>query len=693
MAARALAVGAPVVVLAIVLITCAAAGAPPPGSAEVQETLQVLDVPYVPQSGALCGGAALAMVLRFWGESGVLAEDFAALVEPSQRGIRTGTLINAVAARGWIPLTLPGTQTGITDELARGRPVIALLQVGSDAYHYVVVVGWANGRVLVHDPKVGPFRALSTAEFLAAWAGGGSWSLLVLPPASTGLGETADLGPTVPGPLNSRAPCDTLVERGLHLAAEGEVEGAERAFRAAESLCPASAVPLRERAGLRFDAGDWAGASQLSERALNLDPFDAHARRLLAGSRFLAGDVAGALRAWNHLSAPKADLTHIDGLARIRYAVVARQLDLPPGRLITPGAFRRARRRLDEVPALTDFRLDLRPLPAGVAQVNVTVLERPLVAASRWDLVRAGSRALIKREVSIDVASPTGNGELWTAAWRWRHNRPRVAMTLAVPAAAGHPGLWRVEGFWERQTYVARAPEGAAVSADGELSREERRRTALSFADWFGSDLRLELGAALDRWADRGDHLALSGAVETRWARDRLAFTVAAGRWVRLGDGAPFSTVDALLSWRSGGPAAGAPWLGSVGLSHATADAPLALWSGAGTGYGRAPLLRAHPLLDGGVVRGKVFGRTLAYSSFETEITRWRRGPLELGWAVFVDGARAWGTGRADQVGWQVDGGTGLRVRCPGLKGRFRLDFAHGFSDGNEAVSVGWLVP
>jgi len=692
MARRVLAVGTRVVVIAMVLVTCAIAFSPPPGS-DFQEKLSLLDVPYVPQSGALCGGAALAMVLRYWGESAVLAEDFASLLDPGQRGIRTGTLINAVAARGWLPLVLPGTPAGVTDELARGRPVIALLQVGSDAYHYVVVVAWANGRVLVHDPNVGPFRTLPAAEFLTAWAGGGSWALLVLPPKTTDRRENPNPGPPVPGPSHSRSPCDTLIERGLNLAAEGDVEGAERAFLAAESLCPASAVPVRERAGLRFRAGDWDGASRLSELALDLDPADAHAWRLLAGSRFLVGDMDGALDAWNRLSGPRADLARVDGLVRIRYAVVARQLDLPPGRLITPGSFRRAGRRLAEVPALTDFRLDLRPLPDGIAQVEVTVLERPLVAAGYWDLVRAGGGALSGLEVSVDVASPTGYGELWTATLRWWENRPRVALELAVPAVGGRPGLWRVEGFWERQTYVAQASDFAAAAAGAPLTREERRRTALSFADWLGPDLRLEVGTALDRWADRGDYLALAGAVETRWARDRLALTVGASRWVSLGDGPPFSTVDAILNWRSGGPGAGVPLLGCVGLSSATANAPLALWSGAGTGYGREPLLRAHPLLDGGIISGRVFGRTLAYSSLETEIRRWRRGPLELGWVVFVDAAKPWNTGRAGQVAWQADGGTGLRIRCLGLKGRFRLDFAHGFSDGNEAVSLAWLVP
>ncbi len=690
MAGRAFAVGTRAVLLALVLAASAVAGAPPPGSA-VQNKVRLLDVPYVPQSGALCGGAALAMVLRYWGERGVLAEDFAALVEPDQRGIRTGTLADAVTARGWVALALPGTPTGVRDELARDRPVIVLLRVGRDAFHYVVVVAWANGWVLVHDPNVGPFRALPAAEFLTAWADAGSWALLVLPPPATGRTDAEAPGPTAPGPPAAPASCDTLVERGIRLAAAGDTDGAEREFLAAGSLCPASAVPLRERAGLRFRAGDWAGASRLSRRALDLDPGDTHARRLLAGSLFLAGDVTGALDAWNHLSEPQADLARIDGLVHVRYAVVARQLDLPPGRLVTSGGFRRARRRLAEVPAVAGFRLELRPLPGGIAQVEVTVLERPLMGTGPWDIARAGARALVGREVAVDVASPTGNGELWSAAWRWWPNRPRVALALAVPAAGGRPGLWRVDGFWERQTYAARAPGGAA--AVGELSREERRRTALSFADWFGPDLRLEAGAALDRWADRGDHLALAGEVRTRWAADRLAVTVAASHWVSLGARAPFSTADATVTWRSGGPAAGTPWLGCVGLSGATADAPLALWSGAGTGYARGPLLRAHPLLDGGVIRGLVFGRRLAHGSLETEIARRQWGLLQLGWAVFVDAAKAWDTGRPGRVPWQVDGGTGLRIRCLGLEGRFRLDLAHGFSDGHEAISIGWQIP
>ncbi len=46
------------------------------------DTLHLLDVPYLPQSEALCGGAAVAMVMRYWGAANVYAETFAGLVDP-----------------------------------------------------------------------------------------------------------------------------------------------------------------------------------------------------------------------------------------------------------------------------------------------------------------------------------------------------------------------------------------------------------------------------------------------------------------------------------------------------------------------------------------------------------------------------------------------------------------------------------
>lgn len=683
-----------VCVAAAALFGSAPAAAEVPAVATgVREPVRLLDVPYVPQSGALCGGAALAMVLRYWGATGVLAEDFAKLVEPDRDGIRTGVLVDAVETYGWTALPLSGTAAEVAVQLAQGRPVIALIRAGADAYHYVVIVAWTEGLVVLHDPNVGPFRTMPEGEFAAAWSGSERWALLVLPPPATE--ELGAQGAATADPAATAAPdsCRAMVEAGISLARQGHTEEAERAFLAAQSSCPADAAPLRERSGLRFRAGDWTGAVRLAESALALAPSDVPARRLLAGSRFLAGDVDGALLAWNHLSEPLTDLTRIDGLMRTRYSVVAVQVDLPPGRLLTPHAFRRAHRRLADLPTLSEFRLSLRPLPDGHAQVDLALLERPLVFGGPWDIGRAGVKALTDREITLEVASPTGNGELWSAGWRWWRDRPRVSVGLAVPAAGGRPGIWRLAGFWERQTYATAALPVTDGAAPGEVIREERRRTALSFSDWLGPDIRLQVGAAMDEWADRGASLSLDGAVETRWARDRLSLEGWVARWVSLKGGAAFGAGGLSCRMSSSGLESRDACLGELGISSATAEAPLALWSGAGTGSGRAALLRAHPLLSGGVLQGRVFGRTLVHGTIEKQAWPWRVGPLRMGWAVFVDAAKPLEAGRAERVRWQADGGAGLRLRGPGIKGRIRIDAAGGFVDGDTAVSIGWQVP
>lgn len=686
------AVGVCVAAAALAWSASAAAGTPS-DERSGSEKVQLLDIPYVPQSKSLCGGAALAMVLRYWEKSGVLADDFAALMEPGQAGIRTGALVEAAEAYGWTALPWAGTPAEVGSHLAQGRPVIALIRAASDSYHYVVLVAWANGWVILHDPNVGPFRAMLEGEFSTAWSASGRWALLILPPR--GAKEQVAADRAAGDPRSSAAPdgCAAMVEAGILLARQGDTAGAELQFLAAQSLYPASAAPLRERAGLQFRAEDWAGASRLAERALVLDPSDAHTWRLLAGSRFLAGDVEGALGAWNRVSEPRTDLTRIDGLARIRFSAVAGQLNLPPGRLLTPQAFRQACRRLAELPAQSEFRLSLRPGPDGNAQVNVMLLERPPVFDGPWDVGRAGIKALTEREIALAVASPTGNGELCSAGWRWWPDRPRISLALAVPAAGGRPGIWRVEGFWERQAYAARALSDSRGATRAGVSREERRRTALSFSDWLGPDVRLEIGTSLDKWIDRGPHLSLEGGVETRWARDRLALGAQAARWVSLTSGAPFGAGGLSLRWCSSGLGSCEGWQGRLGMSSTTSDAPLALWSGAGTGYGRAPLLRAHPLLDGGVVRGRVFGRTLVYGTIERQAWPWKLGPLQLGWALFVDGAKPWDTGQSSRIPWQVDGGAGLRLRGLGMRGQLRIDAARGFEDGSSAVSIGWQLP
>ena len=690
------------VTTAAMLVAAMLLGAPggeaasPPAELEVHA---ILDVPYVSQTPELCGGAAVAMVLRYWGERDVFAEDFASLVGPDQGGILTGTLISAVFDRGWQALVLPAAedsfQARIQSEIDRGRPLIALIEVAPDTYHYVVLVGSTDQVVVVHDPARAPFRVLSWTEFDRAWSGAGRWSMLVLPPSgfSPGLASSVTPAESVAARPPAASSCDALVARSVDLALAGDAEAAETGLVAAVRLCPREAAPWRELAGMRFSQSRWSEAADLALTAVRVAPDDAYTWQLVATSRHLSGDAMGALDAWNRTGEPRIDAIDVRGTVRTRQPVVARAAGLQPRQVLTPEAYGRALRRLRDLPAASSAQLRYEPLDGGRARVDVFIDERPTAPRGWLALASLGARALVLDELTVDVAGGLGAGERETVSWRWSAGRPRVALGLTLPSPQGLPGVLSLEGAWERQSYQSRTPGGAG------LTREERRRLAVHLADWSSSWLRWRAGAALDRWRagdDLGEsrvqthnYLAGEGAVEARLASDRLALAASGGWWVPLAAGDGFETLDLLAAWRSTADATRPSWSAVTELGLAARVAPLALWQGAGTGQGRGGLLRAHSLLHGDVLDGPVFGRRVWRGSLESErpLGRLLTGGVSV--AGFVDAARAWH--RSSGLGpsrLYVDAGGGVRVR--GAGGVVRLDVAHGLRGGGTMFSAGW---
>src|SRR5687768_4222604 len=193
----------PILVAAAIVLSPAPALAADAPSQKTAHAL--LDVPYVTQTPELCGGAAIAMVLRYWGERQVFPEDFASLVIPSERGIPTGSLVTAVRDRNWLATVMSAdpddARSRIQAAIDRGQPLIALIEVSPRTFHYVVIAGATEKEIVVHDPARSPFRVLPWADFDRAWAAAGRWMMLVLPPASgrTDATPTRTGEPTVAG--------------------------------------------------------------------------------------------------------------------------------------------------------------------------------------------------------------------------------------------------------------------------------------------------------------------------------------------------------------------------------------------------------------------------------------------------------------------------------------------------------------
>lgn len=682
-----------------------------------QASSPILDVPFVPQRPELCGGAAVSMVVRYWGGAGIISEDFAHLVTDDARGIRAGDLRQAVEELGWRAVSFRGDPQELRRQLARGRPVLVLLRVGPDRYHYVVVVGSLEGRVVLHDPALGAYRTPTAERMLEAWEAAGRWAMLVLPegrderpslrersatsgssalvPATGGhLPEGADRSDAAPASVPSApAPCEALVARGVAHARADRLEEAEGALEAAVSVCP-GAKPLRELAGLRLRAGDPASATSLAEQALAADPSDVHAVRTLAAARYLDGDEQGALEAWNRLGGPRIDLVRVEGARRFPQIVARRHLGLEAGRPLRSADLGTARRRLSELPAAAASRIALVPRSDGSAEVVAFVQERPANPLTAGALLATGIRGVVERELWWRAAGLVRGGELWTVGVRMDERRPRVWFGLEAPASLPPPGaVWRVGGFWEEQSY--RDPAVTAADQEQDLLKEERVRGDLEVSRWETAAVRWRVGVAADRWSGRAAHPAAVSAGEVRLAGDRLALGVAAEGWAGTGEASAFGRAQAVAEWRSRMRRTGLTWYGRLGAVGVSAEAPRAVWPGAGEGRARPMYLRAHPLLQDGAVTGPAFGRHLLHGGLEA--VAWVDGlavPAVVGAAAFLDLAAAGARpGRPEFGPLHADVGLGLRLGVPGQRGALRVDVARGVRDGVTALTAGWEMP
>jgi predicted double-glycine peptidase len=685
---------------AAALLVCAVAatpviGQPAPESAAVATpggSTRLLDVPFLSQTEDLCGGAALAMVLRYWGARQVYPDDFAALVDRSAAGIRTDVLVDEVRRRRWHASLVDGAtgSRASAGHLDRGRPLIALIEVRPNRYHYVVIVAWTGEQVIVHDPARAPFQVMPQAEFDRAWTAAGRWALLVLP---------GDERPAAVDPLPERAAsdrragtdtCGPLIQTLVTEARAGNVAGAERGLLTAVRLCPEDPAAWRELAGVQFVQGRWAEAGALAERAAALDPEDEQGVELLATSRFLNGEPDLALAAWNRIGRPSVDLIRVVGLRRTRHPVVVALVGLPSRTLLTVERYGLAARRLNALPSAVLTRLRYRPVAGGLAEIDAVVVERPTVPRGAVPVAAMAARAWLDRELRLDVATPTGSGELWTVAWRPWTARPRLAVAVAAPSNGWLPGVTTIEGFWERQSYEV---PGAVASAASLVVKDQRLRTSFGLADWATHRVRWTVGAAFDRWAD-DIHVSVNGGLEVRRANDRVSIGIETAAWMPTTSGSRFATASVWHAARSTADVNRSMWTLAAGLEHATSAAPFAVWPGAGTGRARVTLLRAHPLLDGGVVTGAAFARRLAHATAEYQhpVRTLPAGSIRV--AAFGDAVKAWSRLGADaRASWQTDVGAGLRLTLPGNAGTMRADIARGLRDRRLVVSAGWLAP
>jgi hypothetical protein len=253
----------------------------------------------------------------------------------------------------------------------------------------------------------------------------------------------------------------------------------------------------------------------------------------------------------------------------------------------------------------------------------------------------------------------------------------------------------RVDISWDRQRY-SRDAGSLALS-------ETRLHGSFTTADWLTADVRYELTAGVDSWDAPSVAAAATpkpgvrtvsfgGAIERRLFGDRLALAGLGQAFAALSSEPGFRAGSLTASFRSSPGLRGFVQLVHGGIDSVSGHAPLALWSGAGEGLARQPLLRAHRLLVDDLIAGPVFGREVRYLSVESQ--RWLERPalVRLGVAAFMDmaaSARGFDSARSPM---HADVGVGVRLRVPGSDGMIRADYAHGVRDGHDAFTVGLMT-
>ncbi len=651
----------------------------------------VLDVPYLPQSELLCGGAAVAMVERWWGRRGVYAADFIGLVRPEMRGIRTTDLAAASRARGWETRAFDGTPAEVQLILAQGVPVVALIEVSPDRYHYVVLLGWSGGRVLFHDPARAPSRSIDEAQFLAEWDRAERWAM-VLRPAPQSPRDSVTEGQRHPASLavaqlpstTESMPCRRWLDQSLDAVAADRLEDASNLLIEAGRFCPGEPMVLRELAGVRFKQGRLIEAARLSGQYLVRMPEDQQGWQLLAASQYLSGDREGALRAWNQIDRPTVDLIRIDGIRRVRFGIIADAMALQHGTLLTPSHLALARRRIADLPALRRSAVEYQPVAGGRVEVRAVVAERPVVGTA-WRLLAAGAlRAVMKNEFAISIASPTGAGELWTGDWRWVHAYPRVAVRVNLPVRLGMSGVVTVGGTWERFRF-------ALDTARTGVFEESRRSGSVAFGGWIHPAIRPFISLGFERWSGAREYLAATAGVELRAARDRFVLTTTVERGQTMTTHPSYTLGHLRTMWASSSGIRRSTWSARLGVDLASRQAPLGVWPEASTNLSRAIPLRAHYQIRNGLLQGETTGRSILHGGLSGDHPVYRAGPFTLAAGLFLDGAEV--LGPADGSGRDrlfLDAGGGIRIGIQdGLLGTLRVDLATGLTDHRSALTVG----
>ncbi|HVY64536.1 MAG TPA: PA2778 family cysteine peptidase [Gammaproteobacteria bacterium] len=249
---------------------------PTPAPAELTE------VPFFPQTEYQCGPAALATVLAYAGTSVTPPDLVNQVYVAGLRGSLQAELLAATRRHGLIPYVIARDPGALLAEVASGRPVLVLQNLGLPrvpVWHYAVVVGADAGHVILRSGTQRR-RTESAHRFLKSWQRAQEWAFVAVEPGL--LPATATAGAYV----RALAGAEPLLPAAAVASS----------YAAAFARWPDDELVLFAMAGYRLANRDFAGATTLYRRLLATNPAHAAARNNLANALAARGCTDEALR-------------------------------------------------------------------------------------------------------------------------------------------------------------------------------------------------------------------------------------------------------------------------------------------------------------------------------------------------------------------------------------------------------------
>jgi tetratricopeptide (TPR) repeat protein len=245
--------------------------------------IELDDTPFYPQERYQCGPAALTTVLTKSGVEVSLDDIVDKVYLPGRQGSLQVELLAAARTEGRLPYVIDGTLEAIWKELAAGRPVLVLQNLGVAGiprWHYAVVVGIdAERGEIVLRSGTDRRRITRVSTYLQTWRRGGYWGMVALAPDEL----------------------PAAVDRSRYFAAIAALEQAGRAEEAAIGWqtalreWPGDSVALFGLANARFAMQDFDVAVTAYRELLELDPGLSAARNNLALALLERGEYGAAM--------------------------------------------------------------------------------------------------------------------------------------------------------------------------------------------------------------------------------------------------------------------------------------------------------------------------------------------------------------------------------------------------------------